>query len=115
MGRPIALALALLVLGGCAQLQTAFGAFRGGVSVVKEVRYKAANAAEAVRCRRTLDLVMRMADERGPEWLDAYVASCRNMQTLIRRIAGSVALNQGFRLTAPVAPNWSPGFALPPR
>lgn len=75
------MALALIaVLGGCAQLSAA-------VTAVKETRYNLANKAEELRCTRSIELVLKMADERGDAWFVSYLRSCPNVESYLRRIA----------------------------
>lgn len=77
----------MLFLGACAQLQAVGLGFSGAVSAVKETRYKIAEKAEVLRCKRSVELVLRMADARGDEWFVSYLRSCPNMESYLRRIA----------------------------
>jgi len=57
------------------------------VTTVKETRFKVANKAEELRCTRPIELVLRMADERGDAWFVSYLRSCPNVESYLRRIA----------------------------
>lgn len=98
MNRYVPIIAITLLLGACAQLQTGLTAVRGGVGAIKEARYQAAMLNENVRCQRSLRLVLKMADARGDAWFNAYVASCPDIQAVVKRIAGAAALSQGFKL-----------------
>lgn len=98
MDKSIVVFAATLFLGSCTQLQSGLDAARGGIGAIKQVRYEAAMLNENVRCQRSLRLVLKMADARGDDWFDAYVASCPDIQAVIKRIAGAAALSQGFKL-----------------
>ena len=76
-----------MVLPACAQLQAVGLGLSGAVTAVKETRYKIAEKAEVLRCKRSVELVLRMADARGDEWFISYLRSCPNMESYLRRIA----------------------------
>jgi len=80
--------LAMVVfISGCAQLQAVGLGLSGAVTAVKETRYKIAEKAEILRCKRSVELVLRMADQRGDAWFISYLRSCPNMESYLRRIA----------------------------
>lgn len=89
-----------LLLAGCLTPagDKAAAALGEGVKIVKDVHFEAAMSNEDLRCKRPIELVLRMADARGEAWLNAYIATCPQVQELIKRIAGAAALSQGFKL-----------------
>ena len=82
----IVLAVGMFV-NGCAQYEAAKGALGMGISVVKETRFNLANKAEELRCTRPIELMLKMADERGDAWFVSYLRSCPNVESYLRRIA----------------------------
>lgn len=100
--------IAFLALGGCTLGEAIPGytapgravktALTQGIVIFNDAHFKAASAVEELRCKRPVELVLKMADERGEGWFNAYVQSCPQIRSLIARIAGAAAVNQGFRL-----------------
>jgi len=76
-----------VLLGACAQLQKVGLGMSTTVSAVKETRYRVAEKAEELRCKRSIELVLRMADERGDAWFVSYLRSCPSVESYLRRIA----------------------------
>ena len=97
----------VLLLGACTNgipLPGKTGAaVKQGIVLLKESHFKAASAVEDLRCKRSMELVLKMADARGEQWFNAYVQSCPQIRAVIKRIAGAAAIKQGFKLV-PIPP-----------
>lgn len=77
--------ITLLLLPGCAYFEAA-KAFKAGV--IDPARFKVAMEAEELRCKRSPNIVLAMAAEKGDVWLRSYVQSCPNWQSFVGRILG---------------------------
>jgi len=81
-------ALALVVLlGACAQYNAVKQSMGSAVTAVKQGRYMLAEKAEELRCKRSIELVLKMADKRGDAWFVSYLRSCPSVESYLRRIA----------------------------
>lgn len=96
-----------LLLSGCGiapKIEGAGLALKQGIVFLKETHFKVAMANEEIRCKRSIELVLKLADARGEDWFTAYLASCPNLQAFLQRMIGMIALQQGFQLTPRMAP-----------
>ena len=81
---PVALLL-LLFIGGCAGVGSV-------VPQVSAVHFRIAMTVEELRCKRGMELVMKLADARGDGWFTSYIGDCPNMQEFIRRAMNELKL-----------------------